>query len=229
MKHALSHENHDRRHLGHVARAAQAHLEPLQNYGVRGWSERDGAVVRLSEYDAQDCAAGAFERLLHAIAHGNETVLKLVEHQAPDSRHTYRMLQQMFRLCAYDMRRTGQRDVLASGLSDLAQSGDGEACTSCCEDPLENPLTATPQAAPTDLLETCQELAHIVASAFDLPFFTRIRQIILLAHLRGRENTEIAEELGLKTSEVQRHLQLAHAVLNDMRRAMRHALKQRAK
>ena len=223
MEEGPPHEPPRRRHAEYIAKAAEAYLEPLQTFGKRGWTAKDGTFVSLSEEEAQDCSHGAFERLMGAIDRENAIVLQLVEDHAPDSRNTYRMLRSMFKLCAYDMFRKGGRDTPESDLGDgnRDDDGDGGASASLFEELLQNYLEVNPQADPNHLFEVREDLARITAKAIEMGRLNPRRQFILLALLQGREDADIAAEIGLETIQVQRHKWRIKEALREAHEALK--------
>lgn len=222
MQEGPPNESDRRRHAEYVGRAARTHLEALQTFGMRGWSTKDGTFVSLSEAEAQDCSVGAFERLLRAIDRENEIVLQLVVDNAPDSRNVYRMLRHMFKLCAYDMFRKGGRETPESEFGGSGADSDTDigASASLFEELLQNYLETNPQADPRELFERRKDLARITGKAIELRLLNLTRQFILLAHLQGREDADIAEDLGLETIQVQRHLYKIREALKKAHEAL---------
>ena len=205
----------------YVAKAAKAHLGALQTFGMRGWTARDGTFVLLSEDEAQDCSVGAFERLMNAIDRGNETVLQLVQDHEPESRNTYRMLRYMFKLSAYDMFRKGGRETPESSLGDGGpEDEDKGGGGSLFQELVQDYLEANPQIDPKELFEIQKDLARITAKAVEMKLLNPTRQFILLAHLQGRDDADIAKDLDLEMIQVQRHLWKIREALKKAHQAL---------
>ena len=209
------HENPRHRYRDYVAKAARAHLAALQTCGVRGWITKNKSFVVLTEDEAQDCSAAAVERLIAAIDRGNEAVLQLIKEHAAESRNTYRMLRHMFKLCAYDMFGKSQFGDVHPEYED-----DGGARESRFERLLQGYLEANAQADPNELFEIRKDLARITSKAIAMRRLNPTRQFILLAHLQGRDDTDIANELGLEAIQVQRHLWKIREALGEAHHAL---------
>ena len=215
MEEGPPHENSRHRYREYVAKAARAHLGALQTFGVRGWTTKNKSFVFLTEDEAQDCSAAAVERLITAIDRGNEIVLQLIQEHGAESRNTYRMLRHMFKRCAYDMFRKGRFVDAPPEYDDGGGADEGRF-----EQLLQGYLEANPQADPNELFEIREDIARITSKAIAMRRLNPTRQFILLAHLQGRDDADIASELGLETIQVQRHLWKIREALGEAHHAL---------
>jgi len=200
------HEGHNSRYREYVDKAVRSHLAKLQNLGMRGWTASSGSFVSLSEDEALECSVAAFERFMKAIDKRNQIVMELIIDNEPDSANTFRMLRRMFKCSAYDLFRKGGREVAEADLIGRSDSDDSGAAANMFEKHVNDYLQLTSGLTQNELFEVKSDLGKIVDRAIEIGRLNKTRQFILLAHLQGREDADIADELDLETIQVQKHL-----------------------